>query len=151
MMRRVAYSALMALSIVFMLFFGGAACCQEKSGSQAVEYKAVRFGTDEKENTRTLNDLAADGWEYVGPLGNSMVAFKRDRLVAAIKKELEKWEGDYVVDGGSFTVKGDRWTMKAAGEEGYSGKVKKAEPRAAPDRGRITAFRGSRLSGGPGG
>src|SRR5262249_23433838 len=130
MVRRVAYSALMALSVAFMPFLGRAACGQEKSGSPAAEYKAVRFGTDEKENTKTLNDLAADGWEYVGPLGNSMVAFKRDRLVVAIKKELAKWEGDYVVDGGgSFTVKGDRWTMKAPGEEGYSGKVKILEVR----------------------
>jgi uncharacterized protein (TIGR03067 family) len=120
----------MALSVAFMLFLGRAVCGQEKSGSPAAEYKAVRFGADEKENTKTLNDLAADGWEYVGPLGNSMVAFKRDRLVAAIKKELAKWEGDYVLDGGgSFTVKGDRWTMKGAGEEGYSGKIKILEVR----------------------
>jgi hypothetical protein len=41
------------------------------------EFRAVSFGTDEKENTRKLNELAAAGWEYVGPLANSMVAFKR--------------------------------------------------------------------------
>ena len=38
-----------------------------------------------------LNDLAADGWEYVGPLGNSMIAFKRSRATLqqiAAKKEL---------------------------------------------------------------
>jgi hypothetical protein len=41
------------------------------------EFRAVSFGTDEKENTKRLNELAAAGWEYVGPLANSMVAFKR--------------------------------------------------------------------------
>ena len=83
MVRRVAYSALMALSVAFMLFLGQAACGQEKSGSPAAEYKAVRFGTDEKENTRTLNDLAADGWEYVGPLGEK----KRVRLIYGCRPE----------------------------------------------------------------
>jgi hypothetical protein len=41
------------------------------------EFRAVSFGTDEKESTKKLNELAAAGWEYVGPLANSMVAFKR--------------------------------------------------------------------------
>src|SRR5438105_464219 len=39
--------------------------------------KAVSLGADEKEVTKKLNELAADGWEYVGPLANGLVAFKR--------------------------------------------------------------------------
>jgi hypothetical protein len=43
-----------------------------------------------------------------------MVAFKRDRVLSVATKELAKWEGNYQDDdGGTFTVKGDRWTMKA--------------------------------------
>ncbi|QEL19577.1 hypothetical protein [Limnoglobus roseus] len=92
------------------------------------EYKAVAFGADEKAGTKKLNELANDGWEFVGPLGSGLVAFKRAVLTpaeAAAKKELAKWAGDYQLDdGGSFTVKGDRWTMKGPGAEGYSGKIK---------------------------
>jgi uncharacterized protein (TIGR03067 family) len=116
------------------LTLGGAlqspnARAQDKpSAGKPWEYKAVSFGTDEKEATKKLNDLASEGWELVGPLGNGLVAFKRpasSNLELAAKKELAKWEGDYQTDdGGSFTVKGDRWTMKGPGSEGYSGKIK---------------------------
>jgi hypothetical protein len=41
------------------------------------EFKAVLIGTDEKDATKKLNDLAADGWQYVGPLGSGLVAFRR--------------------------------------------------------------------------
>ena len=61
-----------------------------------------------------LNDLAADGWEYVGPLGNSMIAFKCSRATLqqiAAKKELAKWEGSWESDGDvKLTIKGDRFT-----------------------------------------
>jgi hypothetical protein len=43
----------------------------------AWEWKAVSLGVDEKEATRKLNELAAGGWAYVGPLAHDMVAFKR--------------------------------------------------------------------------
>jgi hypothetical protein len=43
----------------------------------AWEWKAVSLGAAEKEATKILNELAAGGWEYVGPLANGMVAFKR--------------------------------------------------------------------------
>jgi uncharacterized protein (TIGR03067 family) len=78
-----------------------------------VEYKAVALGSDEKEATKKLNDLAAEGWEYVGPLGNSLVAFKRARLTAqqaAAKQELAKWQGAWAGDQGEkMTIKGDQW------------------------------------------
>jgi hypothetical protein len=41
------------------------------------EFKAVLFGSDEKVNTKHLKELGAEGWEYGGPLGNGLVAFKR--------------------------------------------------------------------------
>jgi hypothetical protein len=41
------------------------------------EFKAVLIGTDEREATKKLNDLASQGWQYVGPLGNGLVAFRR--------------------------------------------------------------------------
>jgi hypothetical protein len=41
------------------------------------EFKAVLFGNDEKESTKKLNDLAQEGWEYVGPLANGLVAFRK--------------------------------------------------------------------------
>jgi hypothetical protein len=51
---------------------------QEKSASlKEWEFKAVLFGLDEKEATRKLNELASEEWQYVGPLGNGLVAFRR--------------------------------------------------------------------------
>ena len=41
------------------------------------EFKAVRIGSDEKDATRKLNELASEGWQYVGPLGYGLVAFRR--------------------------------------------------------------------------
>ena len=41
------------------------------------EFKAVHIGTGEEEATKKLNDLASEGWQYVGPLGNGLVAFRR--------------------------------------------------------------------------
>ena len=88
---------------------------QEKTPSAKWEHKAVSFGSDEKENTKRLNDLAADGWEYVGSLGNTMVAFKRsliniDPLAAA--KELANWQGTWrsVEAGVLLTIDEDKWT-----------------------------------------
>jgi hypothetical protein len=48
-------------------------------GSAPLEYKAVSFGSDATENTKILNDLAAEGWRYVGRIGDDMVAFQRPR------------------------------------------------------------------------
>jgi uncharacterized protein (TIGR03067 family) len=92
------------------------------------EHKAVSFGEDEKEGTKKLNDLARDGWEYVGPLGNGLVALKRFVLSpkdAAAKKELAKWEGDWEGDPGVFmTIKGDRFTSRAPGIGPRNGTLK---------------------------
>lgn len=50
---------------------------KKSHGSIKVEYKAVVFGTDAEANTKILNQLAADGWHYVGQIRSEMVAFHR--------------------------------------------------------------------------
>ena len=127
MIRRVLHTLVTIGFIAFLLVLGPAAFCQDKSESPAAEYKAVTFSTDEKESTKKLNDLAADGWEYVGPLGNSMIAFKRSRATVqqlAAKKELAKWEGSWEGDGDvKMTIKGDRFTSSAPGIGSRNGKL----------------------------
>jgi WD40 repeat protein len=56
------------------------------AASRKWEYKAVSFSKDETESTRKLNDLARDGWEYVGPLNSGMVAFRRLRPAVVVEK-----------------------------------------------------------------
>ena len=65
------------------------------------EHKAVTFGADEKEATKKLTELGLDGWEYVGPLGNGLVAFKRAIPTpeeVAVRKELAKWQGAWALE-----------------------------------------------------
>src|SRR5262245_14217022 len=50
---------------------------QERQAALKWQYKAVDLGGNEKEATKRLNALAAEGWQYVGPLGHNLVAFKR--------------------------------------------------------------------------
>lgn len=73
----------------------------------AWEYRAVAFGNDEKAGSDKLNELAAQGWEYVGPLANGLVAFKRSK-VSEVAKELERLRGGWaaVKVGGKELPKG---------------------------------------------
>ncbi len=59
----------------------------------AWEWKAVSFGADEKEATKKLDELAADGWEYVGPLANGLVAFKRANDASQPNPKAEEGRG----------------------------------------------------------
>ena len=117
--------SLLAASFLIIL---GAASCADNPGAADVEYRAVTFGPDEKENTRKLNELAAEGWEYVGPLNSSMVAFKRPRGAepqSAGRKELAKWEGAWETEAGEkMTIKGDRWMSAAPGNPPIGGRLK---------------------------
>ena len=70
---------LMCLGISFITAFASA---QERGSRSQWEYKAIPFTADEKEATKRLNDLAGEGWEYVGPLANNLVAFRRPLLTA---------------------------------------------------------------------
>src|SRR6266496_1339998 len=54
---------------------------QEREVATKWEYRAVVFGPNAKNATKRLNELAAEGWQYVGPLGNNLVAFKRARPI----------------------------------------------------------------------
>ena len=41
----------------------------------------------EKDKFRKLNELAREGWEYVGSLGSGLVAFRRPRTTGAAVDE----------------------------------------------------------------
>lgn len=79
------------------------------------DFKAVAFPADEAASTKSLNELAADGWQYVGPLSNSLVAFKRacgPSLAAERDNPWSRWQGAWVGDSGQeMLISGDRWTM----------------------------------------
>lgn len=113
---------------------------EEKVAAPKWDFRAVAFSADEKENTKKLNDLARQGWEYVGPLGNAMVAFKR-RVRSAQEIELEKLQGtwtlvSYEMDGQqikgedkdhTFTFQGDKWIGKDGGQLVQAGTIKRIE------------------------
>src|ERR1700722_4267436 len=50
---------------------------QKKNAPPKWEYNAISFGGDEKGGAKKLNNLAAEGWEYVGPLAPGLIAFRR--------------------------------------------------------------------------
>jgi hypothetical protein len=47
------------------------------------EFKAVTFGGDAAKATELLNQLGRKGWQYVGPLADGLVAFRRPTRQAA--------------------------------------------------------------------
>jgi uncharacterized protein (TIGR03067 family) len=124
------------------------AASQEKTAPPPWEYKAVSFGGDEKENTRKLNDLAGEGWEYVGPLGNGMVAFRRAVLSprdAAAKKDREKLQGTWYTVSISYgdtntaedktdtiTYEGDQFVQKRGGLVWQAGTFKIVDATSNP-------------------
>jgi uncharacterized protein (TIGR03067 family) len=123
------------------------ATSQEKTSASKWEYKAVSFGGDEKENTKKLNDLAGEGWEYVGPLGNGMVAFRRPLLPrdAAAKKDVENLQGTwYTVSISSgdtttgedktdtITYEGDKYVQKRGGQVWQAGTFKIVDATSNP-------------------
>jgi hypothetical protein len=126
-MRSILFTLLGVLVIASLSFFGPLAAGQDKPGSPEVEYKAVLFGADEKEATKKLNELAKDGWEYVGPLGSGLVAFKR-RTRSASEIELEKFQGTWILvskeEGGQVNrTQDDTTTITFAGTKRLSGKI----------------------------
>src|SRR5262245_48928103 len=80
-----ALAALVGVSQVVMLQ-PSAARGADEPGETRYRYRAVAFGkADEREATRRLNELEAEGWEYVGPLANGLVAFRKPLLTRAEK------------------------------------------------------------------
>jgi len=125
-MRAFGFGVVVVSCVALLFLVAPGASCQEKSTSLAVEYKAVAIGADEKGATRKLNELAAEGWEYVGPLGNSLVAFKRDPA----KRELAKWQGEWAGDEGQkMTINGDQWSSSTPTFGPVSGTLKVIEVR----------------------
>ncbi|HYT94317.1 MAG TPA: hypothetical protein VEL76_36720 [Gemmataceae bacterium] len=71
---------------------------QDREVATKWEYRAVVFGPNAKNATKRLNELAAEGWQYVGPLGNNLVAFKRAERPGAAGK-LAEVSGTVTLDG----------------------------------------------------
>ena len=94
-MRAAAMAIPFALCATLLLAVHPSAMGQDKTDSPRWEFKAIFLRSDnETESTKKLNNLAADGWEYVGPLGKGMVAFKRPAGTASVAPVLEgTWIG----------------------------------------------------------
>lgn len=91
----------------------------DPTASGTAEFKAVRFSNSEAGATRELNELAKAGWSYVGPLGNGLVAFRRDAVLHVDAARLQgEWEFlSYEEDGVVKEYKpGQRLTLTIAGE-----------------------------------
>lgn len=99
------------------------------------EFRVLAFtSNDEKETTGQLNELAADGWEYVGPLNATWVAFKRSRPRTAREHaeltDMEQLQGTWsrldVKTTMSFNRK--QWQIKDAGKPTAKGSFKLTNP-----------------------
>jgi uncharacterized protein (TIGR03067 family) len=99
-------------------------------GTGSFEFRAVAFGNEEQAATNKLNHLAAEGWEYVGPLGNGLVAFRRPATTKdlAARQDSERLQGTWtriaLTHGSSrrgvnaddvITFSGERFVQKFAG------------------------------------
>lgn len=109
------------------------------------EYKAVSFhDLSTSEATKLLNDLSEAGWDYVGPLANDLVAFRRvpsSAAEVAAKKDFERLQGTWStvsteLDGQQraeakkaekVTFAGNKWTVKLDGEVSQEGTFKIVE------------------------
>jgi uncharacterized protein (TIGR03067 family) len=102
----------LALSLAWLLVLTGLAAvrlepagAQERSGRLhpgSWEFRAHPFPVvDHHLATRMLNQLAADGWEYVGPLPGQLMAFKRPIPPSVQQKlaerEVERLQGAWRV------------------------------------------------------
>jgi uncharacterized protein (TIGR03067 family) len=82
----------------------------EEPAAAKWEYRAVTFGGDESENTKKLNTLAGEGWEYVGPLGNNMVAFRRRAGLSDVQALQGTWVWDRDGKQQRLVISGDHWS-----------------------------------------
>jgi len=132
----------------------------DKEAGSRWEYKAVSFGTDEKEGTKKLNNLVRDGWEYVGPLGNGLVAFKK-AVRSARDLEVDKLQGTWILvsreEGGqvtrpeaetiTFTVTGDKWVWKDGDIVVQAGTFKLVDLTKSPKQWEYTVTEGGNIGG----
>ena len=68
---------LCCLMLCCWLVAGAAVWGQDRDTAPKWEYLAVSLGPHEGEATKRLNELASARWQYVGPLGHNLVAFRR--------------------------------------------------------------------------
>ena len=87
-------SCLLAMGCLLGILGAPASAGENPGDPSHWEYRAVKFSGGEGEQSKMLNTLAADGWEYVGPLTGDTVCFRR-MGVSSITQEflLGKWEG----------------------------------------------------------
>lgn len=95
----------------------------EPRADRTEELQAVRFSDSAETATRLLNELAGQGWQYVGPLGNGLVAFRRTTPIDPANSSLQgEWEFlSYEKDGVvteykpeqrlKLSIAGDNWTV----------------------------------------
>jgi hypothetical protein len=95
----------------------------EQKSTRTEEFKAVRFSDSEEMATRELTMLAGEGWKYVGPLGNGLIAFRRGVPIHSATTSLQgDWEYLSYEKGGvvteykpehrlTLTVSGDIWAV----------------------------------------
>lgn len=141
---------------VFLVTGRAAPVPKEPEAASGWEYRAVAFGTDEKEGTTKLNALARGGWEYVGPLGNGLVAFKK-AVRSASDLELDKFQGTWTLisreeagqvtraegDTITFHVTGDKWAWKENGVVIQQGTLKLTDLSKNPKQFEYTAGDGA--------
>jgi uncharacterized protein (TIGR03067 family) len=132
---------LCGVAVLTGLGFAAAARGADDKPPAAWEYKAVQIRDGAGEATKQLNDLAADGWEYVGPLANGLVAFRRPAAGGAARKEADRLQGTWTTiaaesDGQlhreekrieKWTINGGRWSVKLDGEVTQEGTYKIVE------------------------
>lgn len=112
------------------------------------EYRAVSLGSDEKEATKKLNALAAEGWELAGPLGGGLTAFKRPALTAgaaAARKDFLMLQGTWhtvsIAYGDTnlgedkddtITYEGDKFVQRRGGQVWQAGTFKIVDATSNP-------------------
>jgi uncharacterized protein (TIGR03067 family) len=117
-MRHLGPVVVLASLISTMSLSNPSALAQDKP-ALAWEYRAASVGADEKEATKKLNALAAEGWEPVCPLGNGLVAFRRSLPSAAetaARKELARLQGEWENGPQTLIIKGDSWRWGNTGK-----------------------------------
>jgi hypothetical protein len=133
--RRKPFVIVQVLLIVATAAAAGGESPGEPRSDRSDEFKAVLFSDSEDVATRQLNDLAAQGWRYVGPLANGLIAFRReDALISDASPLQGDWEYlSYEKDGVvteykpaqrmTLSIVGNRWSVGPSPGPGPSHRV----------------------------
>jgi uncharacterized protein (TIGR03067 family) len=129
------------VAVLLGLGLAAARAADDKPPASPWEYKAVQISDNVGTATKQLNELAADGWDYVGPLGNGLVAFRRTPVDNVARKQIDRLQGTWTTvtsesDGQinredrrveKWTINGGRWSVKLDGEVTQEGTYKIVE------------------------